>query len=174
MSATHYQVLDISRRADADQIRHAWRRQVMLHHPDRNPHLPDAEETLKIINIAYTVLSDPVQRTRYDAELKAARQQRKQRRRNRAPRHRKLRWQHTRDGIGWISYATDAEGEPIRVVLQHRADHWLAMAFNSQGLIDPPRFRNGPTPQQALDNLTPGLADLYPDQTEWSRQADQG
>ena len=75
----YYEILDLSPDATPEQIKDAYRILVQLHHPDRlqqaAPKVREyAEERLKKINEAYTVLSDPDKRARYDAaHRKAAR-----------------------------------------------------------------------------------------------------
>ena len=58
-----HQILGIERSASQDDIRRAFRRLAMEHHPDRNPD-PLAEERFKKILAAYEKLSDPEQRDR--------------------------------------------------------------------------------------------------------------
>jgi curved DNA-binding protein CbpA len=62
---SHYEVLGVKRDAKPEQIKHAYRRLAMKHHPDRNGdgHDPKA---MTAIQIAYDVLSDPERRQRYD------------------------------------------------------------------------------------------------------------
>ena len=62
----YYQILGVERSASADDIRKAYRKLAMQHHPDRNPGNKQAEEKFKEINEAYQVLSDKEKRTRYD------------------------------------------------------------------------------------------------------------
>lgn len=62
----YYQVLGVLRSASADEIRSAYRKLAMKHHPDRNPDDKQAEERFKEANEAYQVLSDPQKRARYD------------------------------------------------------------------------------------------------------------
>ncbi len=61
-----YQVLDISRTADPEQIKKAYRKLALQYHPDRNPGDSVAEERFKEIGRAYEILSDPGQRERFD------------------------------------------------------------------------------------------------------------
>jgi curved DNA-binding protein len=62
----YYQILGVSRNANADEIRKAYRKLAMQYHPDRNPDDKQAEERFKEINEAYQVLNDPQKRAHYD------------------------------------------------------------------------------------------------------------
>jgi tetratricopeptide (TPR) repeat protein len=66
---THYQVLRLSPSASPTQIKNAFRQLARKCHPDLNPHNPEAAETFRRISLAYEVLSNPSQRTRYDLEI---------------------------------------------------------------------------------------------------------
>jgi curved DNA-binding protein CbpA len=69
-AATHYRVLEIEPTAQPIEIKKAYRRLALQHHPDRNNGSPESTERFKAIGEAYEVLSDPAQRARYDASLK--------------------------------------------------------------------------------------------------------
>lgn len=62
-----YAVLGVSKDADAQEIKKAYRKKARQYHPDRHPDDPAAEETFKEIGEAYSVLNDPEQREQYDA-----------------------------------------------------------------------------------------------------------
>ncbi len=63
----YYEVLGLARTASADEVKQAFRRLAMKHHPDRNPsNKKEAEERFKEISEAYEVLSDPQKRSAYD------------------------------------------------------------------------------------------------------------
>jgi molecular chaperone DnaJ len=62
----YYEVLGVSRDADAKAIKDAFRKLALRYHPDRSKE-PAAEEKFKEIAEAYAVLSDPKKRTDYDA-----------------------------------------------------------------------------------------------------------
>jgi molecular chaperone DnaJ len=62
----YYEVLIVSREATSDELRKAYRREAMKHHPDRNPGDPSAEAKFKEVNEAYQVLSDEQKRRIYD------------------------------------------------------------------------------------------------------------
>jgi molecular chaperone DnaJ len=61
-----YDVLGVARGASADDIKKAFRKQAMQHHPDRNPGDKAAEQTFKEVNEAYDVLKDDQKRAAYD------------------------------------------------------------------------------------------------------------
>jgi len=62
----YYEVLSVSREAASDDLRKAYRREALKHHPDRNPGDGSAEAKFKEINEAYQVLSDENKRRIYD------------------------------------------------------------------------------------------------------------
>jgi curved DNA-binding protein len=61
-----YQILGVPRTASPEEIQRAYRKLARTHHPDVNKD-PDAEERFKDVSEAYSVLSDPQTRRRYDA-----------------------------------------------------------------------------------------------------------
>lgn len=62
----YYDVLSVSRTATDQEIKSAYRRLAVKYHPDKNPNDASAEEKFKEAAEAYSVLSDPEQRRRYD------------------------------------------------------------------------------------------------------------
>jgi hypothetical protein len=62
----YYKVLGIPAAATPLQIKKAYRKLVLQHHPDRNPGSTIAVEMLKMLNEAYEVLSDPEKKADYD------------------------------------------------------------------------------------------------------------
>jgi curved DNA-binding protein len=62
----YYDIIGVSRDADAKEIQRAYRKLARQYHPDVNKD-PGAEERFKEISQAYDVLSDPDTRRRYDA-----------------------------------------------------------------------------------------------------------
>ncbi len=62
----YYETLEVARDASDEEIKKAYRRLAMKHHPDRNPDNPDAEEKFKAAAEAYDVLRDKERRARYD------------------------------------------------------------------------------------------------------------
>ncbi|MEU9209726.1 DnaJ C-terminal domain-containing protein [Streptomyces sp. NPDC048415] len=65
MARDYYDVLGVGRNASSEEIQQAFRKLARKHHPDINRD-PGAEERFKEINDAYSVLSDPKTRQRYD------------------------------------------------------------------------------------------------------------
>ena len=66
MKRDYYEVLSVSRSATADELKKAYRKVAMQHHPDRNPGDKAAEEKFKEAAEAYEVLSDPQKKSQYD------------------------------------------------------------------------------------------------------------
>jgi len=62
----YYEVLGVKKTSTDDEIKKAYRKLAMKHHPDRNAGNKQAEERFKDINEAYAVLSDKKKRTQYD------------------------------------------------------------------------------------------------------------
>ena len=67
MADSYYNVLNISTSATQRDIKVAYRKLVQEHHPDVNNSSDD--ERIKLINIAYETLSDPVKKSTYDNRL---------------------------------------------------------------------------------------------------------
>jgi molecular chaperone DnaJ len=62
----YYEVLGIGREATEQQIKSAYRKLALKHHPDRNPGDKKAEEAFKEAAEAYAIISDPEKRSLYD------------------------------------------------------------------------------------------------------------
>ncbi len=62
----YYQVLGVSRGASAEEIKKAYRKLALQHHPDRNRDNPEAEERFKEASEAYSVLGNSEKRQIYD------------------------------------------------------------------------------------------------------------
>ena len=62
----YYEVLGVSKSADADAIKKAYRKLAKKYHPDVNKDDPTAQQRFQEITEAYGVLSDPKQKALYD------------------------------------------------------------------------------------------------------------
>jgi molecular chaperone DnaJ len=62
----YYELLGVNRGASDAEIKKAYRKQAMQHHPDRNSGDASSEEKFKEIQQAYAILSDPQKRAAYD------------------------------------------------------------------------------------------------------------
>ena len=61
-----YEVLGVSKSASPEELKRAYRKLAMKHHPDRNPSDKSAEQKFKEINEAYDILKDDQKRAAYD------------------------------------------------------------------------------------------------------------
>lgn len=66
MPTDYYELLGLGRNATEAEIKAAYRKLAMKHHPDRNPGDKQAGENFRRINTAYEALSDPKKRQLYD------------------------------------------------------------------------------------------------------------
>lgn len=66
MKRDYYEVLGVSRTANEQELKSAYRKLAMQHHPDRNPGDRAAEEKFKEASEAYGILSDSGKRAQYD------------------------------------------------------------------------------------------------------------
>jgi len=62
----YYELLGVARNASQSEIKKAYRKLAMKHHPDRNPDNAEAEEKFKEAKEAYDVLNDEQKRAAYD------------------------------------------------------------------------------------------------------------
>jgi len=61
-----YEVLGLTRDATPEEIKKAYRKMALKHHPDKNRDDPEATEKFKAINHANAILSDPNKKEIYD------------------------------------------------------------------------------------------------------------
>jgi molecular chaperone DnaJ len=67
MARDFYEVLGVSKKASAEEIKKSYRKLARQYHPDRNPDDPAAEDRFKEVQEAYDTLSDADKRKQYDA-----------------------------------------------------------------------------------------------------------
>ena len=68
----HNEVLGVARDVDDDELKKAYRKAAIRHHPDKNPdNVDEATERFKEIQAAYAVLGDPHERRWYDSHREA-------------------------------------------------------------------------------------------------------
>lgn len=68
----YYTLLGIDKNASEKEIKTAFRKLALKHHPDKNPGDGEAERKFKEISAAYEVLSDPLKKRTYDFSLNNA------------------------------------------------------------------------------------------------------
>ena len=61
-----YKILGVSKRADTNTIKKAYRKLAKELHPDKNPDDPEAESKFQDLGVAYETLKDPELRKIYD------------------------------------------------------------------------------------------------------------
>lgn len=70
MRADFYSILEVSHSADLEEIKQSYKRLAMKWHPDKNPgNENNASDKFAQINQAYSILSDPTKRKRYDLSI---------------------------------------------------------------------------------------------------------
>jgi molecular chaperone DnaJ len=68
----YYEILGVAKTASEEELKKAYRRCAMKHHPDRNPGDAKAEAAFKECKEAYEILSEPAKRRLYDQHGHAA------------------------------------------------------------------------------------------------------
>jgi len=71
-----YEVLEVSPTARPAVIKAAYRCLAQEYHPDKNPGNAEAASRMALINHAYSILIDPLQRARYDDNVAHAEERR--------------------------------------------------------------------------------------------------
>lgn len=66
MSQDYYEILNVSKNADQETIKKAYRQMAMKYHPDKNPGDKIAEDKFKEAATAYEILGNPEKRSQYD------------------------------------------------------------------------------------------------------------
>lgn len=69
MSKNYYELLEVTRKADAAEIKSSYRKLAIKYHPDKNRDNPQAAEKFMEITKAYSIISDPEKRKQYDNQL---------------------------------------------------------------------------------------------------------
>lgn len=73
-SSNYYDILDIDRKATQEDIKKAYKKLALIHHPDKHSDAPpnekeEQQEIFKKISAANDVLSDPTKRATYDQKV---------------------------------------------------------------------------------------------------------
>lgn len=71
-SKDYYTILGVTKSASAEEIKKAYRKLALQHHPDRNKGNKESETKFKEVTKAYEVLSDPQKKQTYDQFGEAA------------------------------------------------------------------------------------------------------
>ncbi len=128
----YYALLDVPPTAGEEEIKRAYRKLALQHHPDRNPGDRRAEERFKEISEAYAVLIDPQRRREYDALRRA---------RAAGERAREPRWREEdlfrdlfRDPRA-ASVFDDLVGEWARMGLRVHEGFFRDLFFRGQGVL---------------------------------------
>ena len=66
MKEDYYEILGVTKNANASEIKKAYRKKAIKYHPDKNPGDKTAESNFKKAAEAYEVLSDPNKKSKYD------------------------------------------------------------------------------------------------------------
>lgn len=127
-----YEVLGISRNADQNTIKKAYRKLVKKYHPDTNRGNADAEEKFKEVTAAYTILSDEEKRKLYDKYGYAAFEEGAAASGTRSEHN--GTWK-SHDGT-WSEVHFEGGGEDIDDILEHIFGGGFSRGFHENGFQD--------------------------------------
>lgn len=125
-----YEVLGISRNADQNTIKKAYRKLVKKYHPDTNRGNADAEEKFKEVTEAYTILSDEEKRKLYDKYGYAAFEE-----------GAAASGTHSGHNGTWSEVHFEGDGEDIDDILEHIFGGGFSRGFHENGFRE--RIRKG-------------------------------
>ena len=66
LDRNYYDVLELDKNANDNEIKKAFKKAALVHHPDKG----GSDQGFQKVNEAYSVLSDAIKRAEYDRDLK--------------------------------------------------------------------------------------------------------
>jgi molecular chaperone DnaJ len=68
---SYYELFEVHSKASQEEIKKAYRKKLKQWHPDKNiDRIKESEEITKVLNHAYSILSDADKRKKYDRMLR--------------------------------------------------------------------------------------------------------